>query len=295
MAWTADNLASLEEAVTSPYQISLLRISLLKEDNGFAAVFVPLLKNALDSWLLSFEKLPNLEEEEKKEEEMIQSEPLINELIETSTLRRVLQVHVAISRLDKSLGEELGRQGSHVVLSRLMRYDGSLWEREEDQDTIMEFQDLACEIATSGAFPLKVAPFSIDDLKCRLPIQFDIHPVDASSDGPSVNDAKLESQLVLINQVTERQSAQVDVGFGTSSQAFLWQPRVLYLVCLNNVLIIFLLHLSHLAVGCRIISVASLESTCSARTYRIGIGCWMRSYRARGCRSFALKGGAFRF
>jgi hypothetical protein len=83
----------------------------------------------------------------------------------------------------------------------------------------MEFQDLACEIATSGAFPLKVAPFSIDDLKCRLPMQFDIHPVDASSDGPSVNDAKLESQLVLINQVTERQSAQVDVGFGTSSQA----------------------------------------------------------------------------
>jgi hypothetical protein len=216
MAWTADNLTTLEEAITSPYQISLLRISLLKEDDGFAAMFVPFLKNALDSWLLSFEKLPNLEEEEKKEEEVILSEPLISELVETSILRRVLQVHVAISRLDKGLGEELGRQGSHVVLSRLMRYDGFLRGREEDQDTVMELHDLACEIATNGAFPLKVAPFSIDDLKCRLPIQFDIHPVGESSNGPSENDAEQELQQVLINQVTERQSAQVDVGFGTS-------------------------------------------------------------------------------
>ena len=125
-------------------------------------------------------------------------------------------MHVAISRLDKALGEELGRQGSHFVLSRLIQHDGSSWEREEDHDTIMELKDLACEIATSGAFPLKVAPFSINDLKCRLPLQFDIHPVDASSQRLSENDAELESQLVLISQVTERQSSQVDVGFGTS-------------------------------------------------------------------------------
>jgi hypothetical protein len=219
MAWTVENLASLEDTVTSSHRIALLRISLLKEDNGFAALFAPLLKNALDSWFLSLEKLPNRIEEEKKEKEGIQSESLIDNMTETNILRRVLQVHVAVSRLDKFLGEELGRQGTHAVLSRLMRYDGSLWEREEDQDIIMKLQDLACEVVAGGAFPLKVAPFAVDELKHRLPLQFHIQPVHVS-DVQSENCIGPESRLVLINQVTERQSSQEDVGFGESFTNF---------------------------------------------------------------------------
>ena len=221
MEWTVANLASLEEAVTSSRQIALLRISLLKGNNGFAAMFTPLLKNAFDSWLMPLEKLPTRRDEEKKEKEGIQTDSLIGNMTETNILRRVLQVHVSVSRLDKSLGEELGREGTHAMLSRLIRYDGSSWEREEDQDIIMELQDLACQVAAGGAFPLKVAPFAADELKCRLPLQFHIQPVHVS-DAQRENCIEQESRLVLINQITERQSAQEDVGFGKSLTYFVW-------------------------------------------------------------------------
>jgi len=215
------NLAFFEEAVTSRRELVLVRMKLLQEDEiGFAALFVPLLKNAVDSWLLAVDEQitagkHNNACEEKKEEVSVDVEPKISRLNETEILSRILEVHVAISRLDTTLAEEVGRQGSHAILSRLMRYDGSLWEQEEDQDAIMELQDCCCEVAalTGGAFPLKVAPFAVEDLKSRLPLRFHIEAVDTDASDCTDSESSSNSQVVLIHQITKRQSAQEDVGF----------------------------------------------------------------------------------
>ena len=219
MALTIDALVSFEEAVTSRQQLALYRMSLLREDGtGFAALFVPLLQRSLDSWFLAVET-PAVhsytECEEKKQE--VNQQMQIAKTPETNILSRVLQVHVAVSRLDPTLAEELGRQGSHALLSRLMQYDGCLRQEEEDQDVIMELQDYCCTMAalTGGVFPLKVAPFSSDDLRLRLPLSFHIHAVNDNNTSDRTDpEISCNSQLVLINQVTERQSAQDDVGFG---------------------------------------------------------------------------------
>lgn len=210
------NLESFEAACTSQRQLALLRMHLLEHDRvGFAALFVPLLKNAVDSWLMALNTCSNTAiyhdgcEEKKQEDVYGEHEPLISKLEETDMLSRVLQVHVAVSRLDPTLAQEVGCQGSHAILSRLIRYDGFVWQTEENQDSIMELQDACCEIAalTGGSFPLKVSPCSIDELKARLPLCFDIHAVENTDSEPQ------NCRQVLIHQVTERQSAQEDVGF----------------------------------------------------------------------------------
>jgi hypothetical protein len=175
-------------------------------------LFVPLLKHALDSWWRALLAIRTFSQEEKKQDEAACNDECISKLQETRTLHRVLQVHVAISRLDSTLAEEVGRQGSHALLHKLLVYNGHDFQTQDDQDCIMELQDFCCEIAacTGGAFPLKVSPFAEEDLRNRLPLSFHIHPV--------VNDGSESlasgSQLILINQVTTRQSAQEDVGFG---------------------------------------------------------------------------------
>lgn len=220
------NLASFEEAASSQRQLALLRMNLLEEDNiGFAALFVPLLKNALDSWLCTVESIlmrdDTLSEEKKEDDALPQQEAHLVNLKETIFLSRALQVHVAVSRFDRTLAEELGREGSHKVLSRLMQYNVSLWQEEENQDTIMELQDFCCKVAAlaGGSFPLKVSPFAADDLLRRLPLRFHIQPVDDSVETSSDSQSSHNSPLVLINQVTERQSAQEDVGFGKPTRA----------------------------------------------------------------------------
>jgi predicted nicotinamide N-methyase len=178
------------------------------EDGGFAGSFVPLLQQATDSWFDSIrrvnipvtriagEKKQNSSDTGEVEES---SRPVITDCPETEVLRRLLQIHVSISRLDSTLAEELGRQGSHLLLSRLVCFDpSSIVQMEEDCDAVMELQDLACQVAAGvSSFPLKVAPFSRYDLLARLPLVFSI-----------------QSIVVLIHQVTKRrQSAQDDVGF----------------------------------------------------------------------------------
>eukprot|EP00978_Attheya_sp_CCMP212_P027518 scaffold92173_cov48-Attheya_sp.AAC.4 len=224
---------------------------------GLSSIFVPLLKEATDAWvdsikrrLLSYEAMclkrqetvGSSLEEEKKEEESVQlsSSPgetsipqesinekffLVHETTETKTFHAALHLHLTLARLDPTLGEELGREGSHALISQLVRFDlesetvGRIELQEEDLDQVMELQDIACEIGSlsRGSFPLKYGPFTRDELINRLPLSFVIDPSETLStamESESPEEVHRYRQHILINQVTARQSAQEDVGFG---------------------------------------------------------------------------------
>ncbi|KAI2513732.1 methyltransferase [Fragilaria crotonensis] len=149
----------------------------------------------IDSWFASVQRKPwsnSCTESEEDEEDNICS---VCDSRETKALSQALSIHVAISQKDPILAEEIGFQGSHMLLTKLIQYDASMYP-EQDQDAIMDLQDLACEIAsTASSFPLKLAPIS--NLHERLPLCISFSP----------------KHTLFIQQVTSRQSAQQDVGF----------------------------------------------------------------------------------
>jgi hypothetical protein len=158
---------------------------------------------------------------------------ILSDMTETVNLRLVLQLHLHVTKMNPSLGEELGRQGSHAPLVKLMNLDLAQYGSDVDeanQDTVIELQDIACEIAALAcSFPVQVAPFCAHGLRQRLPLVFTINavPVESvvqenskSNGGAGYEFEKqsmkvAETETVLIHQVTTRQSAQEDVGFGT--------------------------------------------------------------------------------
>lgn len=170
-------LQQLEEQTHNIRSIALWRL----QDANLAGKFVPLLQSAVSEGLASRSK---------------------SELENISTL---LAAHLRISRLDATLAEELGRCGSHQTIRKVLQYDATSLEREEEIDIIMDLQDIAGEIAAASVgFPLSVSPFTTSDVVKRLPITFDL------KFGSRPND---DSVQILIHQVTSRQTAQADVGF----------------------------------------------------------------------------------
>jgi hypothetical protein len=169
-------------------------------------------------------------------------------------LLRVLNICSRIAERDSTLSEEMGRQGSHALLKQLLSMDPAVvvspppvHRLEEatlsDEEAVMELQDVAAGIAATfssaftvaGKFPLPCSPFSLEDIRGRLPLPFAIVPIDGSATASMkriMSDSSLSSILsgsnsvdslsvadetttVLINQVSNiRQSAQQDVGFG---------------------------------------------------------------------------------
>lgn len=194
--WAVKDLDMIQQRVQSPRAICEWRHCLLAEGQaGFAASFVPLLEMVIDSWFASVQRKPwsnsRTESEEDKEDNICS----VCDSRETKALSQALSIHVAISQKDPILAEEIGFQGSHMLLTKLIQYDASTYP-EQDQDAIMDLQDLACEIAsTASSFPLKLAPIS--NLHERLPLCISFSP----------------KHTLFIQQVTSRQSAQQDVGF----------------------------------------------------------------------------------
>ena len=195
----------IEQRVLSTRSICHLRHDLLENGQaGFAASFVPLLEKALDTWFASVQrKSPSnssivLVEDKKDDANAVHASTFcsVHDTLETKELSRALSIHLAVAQKDPILAEEIGFQGSHVILTKLIRFDVSPY-REQDQDSIMDLQDLACEIAsTATSFPLKLAP--IQNLADRLPLCICFTP---------------PKYKLFIQQVTSRQSAQHDVGF----------------------------------------------------------------------------------
>ena len=230
---------------------------------GFAAEFVSFLGDSLDEWFDHVRAAKRLvatgallkpqgihttsgasvseEPEEKKDEtgcgEMLlsssstgvvangtdHSRRLVAGHRPTEVLLRLLRLYADVCHLDPTLGEELGRQGAHQLLSRLIRCDLTLWDgaADEDEDAVMECQDKSCEIAAlaGGSFPVRTMPFAVEDLKARLPQAYTIRPLchaHTETTDRQHGKGQSESETILIRQVTARQSAQEDVGFGKS-------------------------------------------------------------------------------
>ena len=191
--------------------------------------------------------------EEKKEDESISgslSEKLrsrspldiLAHCKEMRKLRQILTLHLQISKCDVTLAEEMAKGcGSHRHLSRIIKVDiysvlnsskskpthhsnmnmnmnmnmimnmnidtkrTEKLEYEQAEDSLVEIQDLACELAhcnpSSYTYPAKLSPYTAEELHSRLPLTFDI----CSPKGIR--------ESFMVRQVTERQSAQDDVGF----------------------------------------------------------------------------------
>ena len=227
--------ASENNADSDADQKEELGIGLCGSD-GLAAPLTRLLSCAHDEWLRStrirckqveMEMAEGVQNEEKKNDDADEHDHstscpfIVHETQATDSLRRALQLHTKVCQLDSTLAEELGREGSHAVLAKLIRFDlHSEMDRagivsfdipEEDVDAVMELQDLACEIGSmsSGSFPIKVAPFTREELRSRLPLRFSCSSVSRSHE-----ELDCEQHHILIHQVTaRRQGAQEDVGF----------------------------------------------------------------------------------
>jgi len=213
----------------------------LSGTDGLAVLLTSILSSAYDEWLQSTRMTEGLHEEKKDDDEHAASSSssttkfIVHETQATNSLRQVLQLHTKVCQLDSTLAEELGREGSHAVLAKLIRFDmqsemeragsiGSFNIEEEDADAVMELQDLACEIGaiSGGSFPMKVAPFTLDALRSRLPLHFIVSPI------PGHNDLDCQQHHILIHQVAKRQGAQEDVGF------VMWPSAVVLASCVAS-------------------------------------------------------------
>ncbi|KAL7556810.1 hypothetical protein ACA910_005245 [Epithemia clementina (nom. ined.)] len=197
-------LEQLEEVADVPFQICSLRTRLLRqEDNGrqtssLASVFV----DTFAASLIQFEK------------RLYANTANLSTLPETKRLCRLLDLHAKFCQYDDILAEEVGREGSHLYLLRIIQFpisDDDHQISEADQDMVMEMQDRACSIAaTYDTFPMRCTPLTFEEFQQRLPIKFDVDPI--SLDESKV-DGTTRTESILIHQVTKRQSAQEDVGF----------------------------------------------------------------------------------
>jgi hypothetical protein len=245
-------------------QIAMLRIRLLcnsftynkkstnipVERSGLAAIFLPVLTEAVRefveeiNWInQSFQRLRYCK---------LGDEHIVEFYNRLNHLRRLLVIYLRWVQNDSTLAEEFGRQGSHlllVVLIQLSILPPSTQELAEDRndvnphltdtlvDCLEDIQDLAGEIAASSRphFPLKtIEPYTINELRERLPLIFTFHLKDTLSLKVSeqtisrdiiqvaTSDEKIDQVPVgdvvtaFIHQINSRQSAQVDVGFGES-------------------------------------------------------------------------------
>ena len=178
--------------------------------------------------------------------------------LESKLLHRVLSFLSSICKLDVTLSEEIAKGGSHVYLSKIIYLDTSsiidtkyqncvprakednggiseskqsLQERkEQDEDLLTEIQDLACDIVHDSriphlTFPVKVSPFTREELMNRLPLEFHVQSPYCNNESSVGKKEMKESSSIdnytisermsfLVQQVTDRQSAQEDVGFG---------------------------------------------------------------------------------
>ena len=177
------------------------------------------------------------------------SSSLIRNTNETKILCQVLQLFTRLTQLDITLTEEMAKCGSHFYLSKIIHLDSSsivqsiygskesfvgneangelksegLLSRqfifEQDEDVLTEIQDEACEIVYDSrlpnlTFPVKISPFTTDELIHRLPLEFQVQSPYYVQDDSHDHDVFASKMSFLIQQVTDRQSAQEDVGFG---------------------------------------------------------------------------------
>ena len=167
------------------------------------------------------------------------SPPTLSKSKSIQSLQRILTLLKRLAVVDITLSEEVVVAGSHSALQTILRWDAMALQEEVDQDVLVELQDMAGELAAQSllTFPhVASTPFSESELRQRLPVVFKIqlvpHPAgqfaatttkaaaNGHNDPPQgcetlPEPASSTTLSVLIHQVTDRQAAQQDVGFGT--------------------------------------------------------------------------------
>ncbi|CAJ1966708.1 unnamed protein product [Cylindrotheca closterium] len=206
----------LDEKLQSPKDIVQYKEAKLKSGEGFPSQLAEILQTAISQWLAIIIITPKHDDNN--------GVPL-EQAPETKALFQTMNFYKRLVEADPSLEEEASREGSHRSLSKIINLDSSSSSSlsDQDNDVILDLQDVACEIAAlSKSFPVRAAPFTLEELKDRLPLSFQIEPAESSSASSSESTEKREKVKqrmvqegfrILINQVKTRQSAQKDVGF----------------------------------------------------------------------------------
>jgi hypothetical protein len=244
----AKQLASLQADTRSPREIALTRQRLLENEQSGGLPFLvqDVLKEAIEAFWTLINSNETTTNRNHDGDSIAEPSPSVclSEHVFTRNLQGALEIHANCTKFDACLGAELAAQGTHQQLRRIIQWDilelGGIMLEESNIDTVIELQDMACEIAALYSnFPAKPSPFSHEVLTNRLPLTFRIQS-DAQtnenllqqkrSDETSLG--KQSEEVVLIHQVTQRQSAQEDVGFGKCSFQLLSQS---YTVCIAGI------------------------------------------------------------
>mmetsp|Transcript_9308 Transcript_9308/g.22860 ORF Transcript_9308/g.22860 Transcript_9308/m.22860 type:complete len:460 (-) Transcript_9308:29-1408(-) len=218
------SVTEIEDNLKSRNSLALYRIRLLNRDEnlgdgdrrrseGFPSLFLGLLGQSVNDFI-ALVSIPQKHDDGEQND-------FLSKIAVTRTLTRILKIYRKISEFDPVLCEEIGKEGAHHFLSRIIKIDIFSIDfcqgtddivNEANQDTIIEIQDLAGEIAASAnSFPLQASPYVHEELLERLPMTFKINPTARFNEYETGYDE--DGITILINQVTDRQSAQKDVGF----------------------------------------------------------------------------------
>ncbi|KAK1735825.1 lysine methyltransferase [Skeletonema marinoi] len=215
---TTDKLATLEDHLSSPRQISLTRIDYAakrssgKADGGLPAMLVSMLSDAHNSSI-------HLDGDNTPADATIN---VINEFCSDSSidnLFRIISLLAKVSQLDNTLGEEISRAGSQAILKRLVDrikeyitiYETSTNEPSEELlDKLMDYLDLTCELYSPTQ--ARGMPFTNEEIERRLPLVYNLGPAVPGGEGGD-GEHHDHGTTILISQVTVRQSSQGDVGY----------------------------------------------------------------------------------
>eukprot|EP00980_Cylindrotheca_fusiformis_P011706 scaffold2783_cov129-Cylindrotheca_fusiformis.AAC.7 len=201
----SSQISEIEEAVRSCKDIALQRKKSLDSGCSFAAHLTTIFSDSLNRWFGYI-----------KRSDDATSTISLDSAKETTQLIKLLESYRRVAENDLTFSEEAGREGAHALLVKLIKWDSSSLESESDQDTFLAVQDLACEIAAlSTAFPMRSSPFTLEELRHRLPLFFDILPATVGNLDKDQQQARESGSglTIVINQVHARQTAQKDVGF----------------------------------------------------------------------------------
>jgi hypothetical protein len=186
--------------------------------------------DALSSAAIAWQVLVNSTLQHQSKSKYKEDEPVIiprtifaHKIPQAFELLQWLNFIIRLAALDPILGEEMCWDGathitSHVLIQRTIPFIDDYYTHhdlpEDDEDAINDIRDAASTVAALGVGLRRTGALLREARIQRLPLQFEIVPVRRDSTDSNSSPLSTKSTSILIHQVTARQSAQDDVGFG---------------------------------------------------------------------------------
>jgi len=175
---------------------------------GLPSMFVATLQYTVEDFLAMLRRIPQTTQSTTR--------VLLSKTTEFQRLTKVLSTYQRLAVFDPTIEEEVGYEGAHQYLSKLLKIDPTsvpsaavVYSQEDNNagrpqdeevdtddndddeddpnhDAIMEIHDRVCEVVavcSPGSFPRMKTPLTKQELKARLPLVFDIR---ASCDAAAV-------------------------------------------------------------------------------------------------------------